>query len=508
MALKFKHSLRFKITMLLMVIMTLTIFGSIGITLLSVKTYFVSKLKNRMINAYNDVNVIFSNDVSSDDKREALSKIVAKGDITILVLDAKDGTEYTNINEKSKMLLSMQALAELLDGKDENDLGDLFVNGTEGYYQFNKNYDTSMNADFYDLTGVLDDGSLIALRSSGARLNDNVKITLTLYTYVGFFAIIIGCIAMFVASNVYVKPIHEMAVAAKKMAQLDFDTRVCTKHQDEIGELGDSINSMSKELEATISELKTANVRLSKDIEKKNQIDEMRKEFLSHVSHELKTPIALIQGYAEGLKENISDDPESKDFYCEVIMDEADKMNTMVKRLMALNELEFGTDRINMERFDIVELINNINHSSDILLHQNNQQLRFDNQAPLYVWGDEFMIEEVYTNYLTNAIHHTPKDGLIKIYIEDLGKLIRVNVFNEGNNIPEDELEKIWIKFYKVDKARTREYGGSGIGLSIVAATMKLHGRDYGAYNKEGGIVFYFELEKEHKIVEETLISC
>ncbi len=499
--------MRFKLTLMLMIIMTLTIFGSIGLSLLSIRTYFVSKLRNRMINIYNDVNVIFKNNMESDQISEVLSKIVARGDITILVLDSKDGTEYTNINEQSRMLESMQALAELLNGKDENDLSDLFKTGNVGYYQFTKNYDTTLNNDFYDLTGMLDDGSLIALRSSGARLDDNVRITLALYSYVGVFAIITGCLAMFIASSFYVKPIHEMAVAAKKMSRLDFDTKVTTRHQDEIGELGKSINSMSKELESTISELKTANIRLSKDIEKKNQIDEMRKEFLSHVSHELKTPIALIQGYAEGLKENISDDPESKDFYCEVIMDEADKMNTMVKKLMALNELEFGEDKINMERFDINELILNINSSSDILIKQNDQSLSFTHEGPCYVWGDEFMIEEVYTNYLTNAIHYAPNGGRIEINIEDKDDLVRINVFNEGNPIPVEELEKIWIKFYKVDKARTREYGGSGIGLSIVAATMKLHGREYGAYNKDNGVVFFFELEKA-KVVEETVISC
>lgn len=495
------HSLRFKLTMMLMVIMALTIFGSIGITLLSVRTYFVGRLRTRMINTYNDVNLVFGNDnLDTEDIREALARIVARGDITMLIIDSGDGTQYTNINEESKMLESMEALASLLKGKDENDLSDFFNGESKGYYQFTKNYDTTMNTDFYDLTGVLDDGSLIALRSSGARLNDNVTITLRLYSYVGLFAIVIGCVFMFIASSFYVKPIHEMAIAAKKMSMLDFDTRVSTKHQDEIGELGKSINSMSKELEATISELKTANVRLSKDIEEKNQIDEMRKEFLSHVSHELKTPIALIQGYAEGLKENISDDPESRDFYCEVIMDEADRMNTMVKKLLALNELEFGTDKINFERFDLVELMKNINNSSNILLQQNEQSLIFPFDDPIYVWGDEFMIEEVYSNYLTNAIHYAPKGGRIEISIEDSKKeddnLLRINVYNQGDPIPEEEIDKIWIKFYKVDKARTREYGGSGIGLSIVAATMKLHGRAYGAYNKSDGVVFFFELEK------------
>lgn len=494
---KIKHSLRFKLTMLLMVLMALTIFGSVAITWLSIRHFFVGRLKQRMIGIYNDVNVVFSTErTDREQTTDLLNTIMSRGDISVFILDVNDGTRYTNINEESKMLESMQSLASLLQGQDELGLSELLIDGNKGRYQFTKNYDSSMNGDFYDLTGVLDDGSLIALRSSGARLDDNVKITLALYSYVGVFSIVIGCIAMFVASNYYVRPIHEMAVAAKKMSQLDFDTRVTTNSQDEIGELGNSINSMSKELEATISELKTANVKLAKDIEKKNQIDEMRKEFLSHVSHELKTPIALIQGYAEGLKENISDDPESRDFYCEVIMDEADRMNTMVKKLMALNELEFGTDKITLERFDIVELMKNINQSSDILLQQKNIDFDFPYEDTVCVWGDEFMIEEVYSNYLTNAIHYAPENGKVKIEIEEKEDVVRINVYNDGTNIPEEELSKIWIKFYKVDKARTREYGGSGIGLSIVAATMKLHGRDYGVYNVDGGVVFYFELEK------------
>ncbi|MCM1159386.1 MAG: cell wall metabolism sensor histidine kinase WalK [Bacteroidales bacterium] len=503
---RFKYSLRFKLTMMLMVMMAFTIFASLIVTQFSVKAYFLSELKNSMVKMYKDINIVFSSDdFEEEDIRENLSRIAANNNITFFVLYNDGATVYTNTNEQSKMRDSMQSIANLLKGTPEEDLNSLFAEDVRGYHIFHRNYDEQMNAIFYDLVGVLNDGSLIALRSSATRFNESVSTTMKLYTYVGILAIIIGCIAMFFASSFYVKPIHEMAVVAKKMSQLDFDARVDSHSRDEIGELGNSINSMSKELEATISELKTANAKLTKDIEKRTQIDEMRKEFLSHVSHELKTPIALIQGYAEGLKENISDDVESRDFYCEVIMDEADRMNSMVKKLLALNELEFGTDKINVERFDIVELMKNINASSEILLQQNKVTLHFDNETPLYVWGDEFMIEEVYTNYLTNAIHYTPEGGNVYISMEQKGTILRINVFNEGSRIPEDELEKIWIKFYKVDKARTREYGGSGIGLSIVAATMKLHGRDFGAYNRENGVVFYFELEEAKQyLVEEN----
>lgn len=496
---RFRNSLRFKLTMLLMVLMTLTVFVSLGVIQLSIKSFFLGELRNRMINMYQDINIVFSQKgLSEDEILEHLSNLAANGEINVFVLRENEQI-YSNVNADSMMWDSMEAIANFLSGQEEASDGITNYSG-KGYYIFHQNYDQNMNSTFYDLMGELDDGSLIALRTSATRFNDSISAAMHLYIYVGILATAIGCIAMFFVSSSYVKPIHEMAAVAKRMAQLDFGAKVESHSEDEIGELGNSINSLSNDLETTISELKSANAELMKDIEKKNQIDEMRREFLSHVSHELKTPIALIQGYAEGLRENISDDPESKDFYCEVIMDEAERMNVMVKKLLALNELEFGTNQLNFERFDIVELIKNINASSEILLQQQEAGISFEEQQPVFVWGDEFMIEEVYQNYLTNAIHHTSQGGMISVDFEKKEDILRVRVFNEGTLIPEEEIDKVWIKFYKVDKARTREYGGSGIGLSIVAATMKLHGRDFGVYNKENGVVFYFELElaKQH----------
>ena len=259
------------------------------------------------------------------------------------------------------------------------------------------------------------------------------------------------------------------------------------------------MNRLSETLENTISELKSANNELQQDIEKKIQIDEMRKEFLSNVSHELKTPLALIQGYAEGLKECINDDEESREFYCEVIMDEADKMNQMVKKLLTLNQLEFGNDAIVMERFNITELIQGVIHAQQIMIGQNQIRVEFS-EEPLYVWADEFKVEEVVTNYLSNAIHYAMNEKIIRITYERKEKCVRVKVFNTGNNIPEDELERIWVKFYKVDKARTREYGGSGIGLSIVKAIMESFNQKCGVVNHENGVEFWFELDTEHKV--------
>ena len=179
------------------------------------------------------------------------------------------------------------------------------------------------------------------------------------------------------------------------LTDLDFEARYKSKAGNEIDVLGDNFNKMSSQLEHTISELKSANNELQKDIENKVKIDEMRKEFLDNVSHELKTPIALVQGYAEGLKENINDDPESMDFYCDVIIDEASKMNKLVKNLLTLNQLESGKDAAVMERFDLTALIKGVLSTMDIMIRQKEARVIFNETEPLYVWADEFKTEEV-----------------------------------------------------------------------------------------------------------------
>ena len=185
------------------------------------------------------------------------------------------------------------------------------------------------------------------------------------------------------------RPVMELARLSEDMANLNFDMKYTSGGNNEIGILGENFNKMSLQLEKTVSELKTANNQLQKDIEQKEKLEDMRNEFLGNVSHELKTPIALIQGYAEGLKEGVNDDPESREFYCDVIIDEADKMNRMVKKLLTLNQLEFGNDQVVMERFDMTELVRGVANSTKILMEQKGIRLELDNLEEAWVWGDE-----------------------------------------------------------------------------------------------------------------------
>ena len=222
---------------------------------------------------------------------------------------------------------------------------------------------------------------------------------------------------------------------------------------------------------------------------------QVRQEFTANVSHELKTPIALIQGYAEGLQDNINDDQESREFYCEVIIDEANKMNKMVKKLLTLNQIEFGSDQVHFERFDIVQVLRSSVNSATLLAEQKDAEILFYETDPVYVWADEYMIEEVITNYISNAVNHVDGERVIRVTMERRGDVERISVFNTGKTIPEEDLDKIWVKFYKVDKARTRAYGGNGIGLSIVKAIMDSMNQKCGVINHENGVEFWFELD-------------
>ena len=347
----------------------------------------------------------------------------------------------------------------------------------------------------YELVSKLSNDSDLVVRLSVENFKESLSITNKFYIGLLIALIVVITILMIILTRRYTIPMLQLAAISKKMSELDFDVRYDGNHNDELGVLGDSMNEMSEKLETTITELKTANLELEKDIKQKEEVDELRKEFISNVSHELKTPIALIQGYAEGLSEGINDNPEDIKYYSDVIMDESNKLNKMVGQLLALNQIEFGSVKLNLERFDIVEVINSLISRRQILTEKDNVDIHVESPDKQFVWGDEFYIEEVITNYLNNAFNHVDDRHIIKVQVTENNGIVRVSVFNSGKPIPEEELGNIWVKFYKIDKARTREYGGSGIGLSIVKAIMDNHDKECGVINHSDGVEFWFELD-------------
>lgn len=352
------------------------------------------------------------------------------------------------------------------------------------------------------LSGELDNGYKLYIQIPISAIEESVRISNNLLLIIGMIAIIIAGIAASYASKKFTNPILELNIIANKMSKLDFSQKYqLTDSDDEINELGNSINIMSEKLEKTIGQLRSSNLALERDIEEKSKIDEMRKQFISDVSHELKTPIALIQGYAEGLLENVNADDESRKYYAEVILDESNKMDKLVRQLLELMKLEYGKREFNNERFNICELIQEVIRKCNVMLEEKEiREVRFEMDKPVIIYADEFYIEQAFTNYFTNAIKHT-KDVNGEKYIEIKIKEnknknnVRVSVFNTGEILSDEDLERIWGRFYKVDESRNRADGGSGIGLALVKAIMNNYNSRYGAINKENGIEFYFEIQ-------------
>lgn len=450
--------------------------------------YYISSRTKIIFQAYDTIREVADSDTFSAEifSRE-LDKICRMYNITVCVMDVNSQTKYLSYNGGRE--LETQLLGYILG----------FYSGTVEILEQGDDYvvqrlRTGEN-EYLEMYGRFSSGISFIMRTPIESIQASARIANRFYTYVGIFSTLAGGVIIWLVTWQLTKPIQELSKISEQMVHLNFEAKYDGKMGNEIDLLGENINKLSSSLEKSIGELKTANNELQKDIESKVKIDEMRKEFLANVSHELKTPIALIQGYAEGLKEAVNDDPESRSFYCEVIMDEAVRMNTMVKKLMALNQMESGYDTVSIERFDVTALIRNYLQSAGILIRQSGIRVCMEEYGPVYVWADEFKIEEVFMNYFSNAMNHCGGEKRIVVSLEQKEHRVRVGVFNTGNPIPEEAIPHLWEKFYKVDKARTREYGGSGVGLSIVKAAMDSMNQKFGVENYSNGVLFWFELE-------------
>ena len=484
-----KHSLTRQITS----IVSLLVAGAILLcwvlnTTLLPRDYMHNKKEVLMENYQTISNASAQNELESDEFAVTFDNLCSNGNIMALILQQDGKVLRSSVNDLDALR------TEFWDVLLHGDKMEVLYSNKQ--YQLLKKTDTRLDSEYLVLVGVLENGDMVLMRTAVESIRESAAISNRFLLFAGAAAIVASILVAFFTTRHITKPLQQLTDISKRMVDLDFNAKYESDQSNsyEVEELGNHINRLSENLERTISELKTANVELQDDIEKKIQIDEMRKEFLSNVSHELKTPLALIQGYAEGLQECINDDAESREFYCEVIIDEADKMNRMVKKLLTLNQLEFGNDQVIMERFDMTELIRGVANSTKILMEQKGIRLELENSEEAWVWGDEFKVEEVITNYMSNAINHADGEKLIRVFYTRSEDKLRVSVFNTGQPIPEEDIEKIWVKFYKVDKARTREYGGSGIGLSIVKAIMDSFHQRCGVINHEDGVEFWMEL--------------
>lgn len=324
-------------------------------------------------------------------------------------------------------------------------------------------------------------------------ITDSIRIFNSFTILVGLIFMIMAFITMYFISYTFTNPILQINRIAEEISNLNFSNRVKIDTDDEFGDLGDSINRMSTQLEQNILELQKTNDRLAKEILYKTDVDKMRREFIASASHELKTPLSLIMGYSEALKlSDISE--ETRNEYLNIILDETNKMNKLVMDLLKLSQIENKQVDIDTRDFEIRNLIEDTKNMFSLVGKEKNINFELDIEDHI-VNSDYSQLQTVLTNFLNNAINHVNENKLIRISVETAeNKAIRVSVFNTGDNIPDEEIKNVWDSFYKVDKARTRSYGGQGLGLSICKTTLDLLGYQYGIINLPDGVEFYFDI--------------
>ena len=492
-------SVRIKLFFTICIVITMIILLLVIVNNVVLEKFYLYNKTKTMKQIYKQINTSYNNELPYEKIEENLRvlsinnnlDILIKTDENILML-ATDNYK-TDYADEIEFFSNIKQKGEILRKLYQEKMIDINIV---------KEKDTKIN--YIIVSAYLDNGYKLYMRTPTADLQESARISNNVLIVIGSAVIIIsGIIASFI-SRKFAAPILELNSIAQRMSNLDFSQKYQVNDtDDEMNNLGKSINIMSEKLEKTIKQLTVNNSELEKDIERKSKIDEMRKQFISDVSHELKTPIALIQGYAEGLVENVNVDDESREFYANVILDEANKMDRLVKQLLELMKLEYGKRDFNNESFDIVALINEVIKKCNVMVVENNIKIYFNCKNVIMAYADIFYVEQILMNYITNAIRYSKEVNgerkiEINIYLDAEKNKIRVSIFNSGDNIEEKELQRIWGRFYKVDSSRNREKGGTGIGLSFVKAIMNNYQNEYGAVNKENGVEFFFELNMDN----------
>ncbi|QOR35500.1 HAMP domain-containing histidine kinase [Clostridium sp. 'deep sea'] len=319
-----------------------------------------------------------------------------------------------------------------------------------------------------------------------------IKLIKEYYVYFYILALGVSLVMTFIYSRVVTNPLKKLSHSASRMANMDFSDNYSVNSEDELGILSKSLNTLSRNLNDALNQLKSANYQLKLDYEKELKQEKSRKEFVANVSHELKTPLGIIKGFAEGLKDGIKKD--KRDYYIDVILDEVEKMNILILEMLELSKLEAGALKLKVEEFDLNKLVNKV---ADVFKLPVSDKGLVISISGLFnnVIADKSKIEQVIINLVGNAIKHSTENSEIKVYGEVKDNKNYVYIKNKCNPLTDEELVNIWHRFYKTDKSHNRDNGGTGLGLAIVKAILEVHEFDYGVNNCNDGVIFYFAVD-------------
>lgn len=369
---------------------------------------------------------------------------------------------------------------------------------------FDKKQEIRGTAKYIVYNSVINDDYAVKIYLSLDVIESNAMLFRTFIMILCVLVILILIAVHIVYENLVTKPLITINNSAKQLAALNFDVKCPTSSIVEMDELGKNINLLSTSLDMALFDLQEKNKQLELDIQKEQQLDKARTEFISNASHELKTPIAIIQGYAEGLKVGIAD-KDSADEYCDIIMEETQKMNTLVVRMLEICQYESGGYKLMSQSFNIYDEVYRYLRRRIKLLKEDGITLVININPEYRGYGDISKIETIINNYVSNAVSHVKNENLIVINCQPAGDKYRLSVFNTGSIIADEDIDNIWSSFYRADKAHSRATGRFGLGLSFVKSIQELHNNSYGVINRDNGVEFWFDISKAHNMTEDDI---
>lgn len=482
---------------------------------LFLEDYYVREQKSSLIRNYELINQISDYDATT--ALDTFIIIESNSNVDIIIQDTNEAIVYTSNNYLSPSGPLRHSLDQLPilkrpedapPGSDEKNEQDNRYNPIRPdpieikdttiineHVVFYRAIDPITNTPGLGLSGYLDNGYSISLRLPMASIQTSITLVNRFLLIIGGILLVLTLFLTYLLSNYFTKPIRQIHQTTNRLKALDFTVPCLITSKDELGALAININDMSTALEDTISSLNGSNDALQIEIEAKNKLDLKRQQLLNNVSHELKTPLSLMLGYAEGLKLHIANDPEKVDFYCDVIVDETNKMNQLVQHLLDIDQVEFGDFKSHPIKLDLTDYLNNTIKKYQPQFDELGIQLSADLPPSQQIFADPLRLDQVFVNYLSNALHYCNDEKKVRITLTNTGEHIRIEVYNGSEPIDEQIKDRLWDSFYKIDKARTRAVGGHGLGLSIVKAIQMANNNDFGCENKNNGVVFWFEVD-------------
>ena len=471
-------SIRNKIFLQVGLLITTMILLMIIANSLLAEPYYLYRQRQQMMDYFQTINALSDQDY---DDTDIFSQIETEGTMDLFLENADGEDIYVSLNFQNDLRVQKQMPGAPPTAAPPA-LETISVDNVDGNLQFTQVLESNFNIENLILTGTLDNGLILEMRISLQYMRASIEVINQILLLIGLVFILISMAIAYMLSISFTKPILAINTAAERMQGLNFDTHCDVTTKDELGQLSANINHMSDALSDTID---TLHVR-----------DEKRRALLNNVSHELKTPLTLMQGYAVALKNNVLKNPEKTDFYAEVIIDETEKMSLLVETLLDIDQLELDKKKMTLRTFEVNAFVKEVFRKFEHLMEADGLDHHLTPCSDIDVVCDPILMERVLKNLLSNAIRYMGEEKKLHISIAPYKSSVRIEIMNSAEHVEDEELEKLWESFYKMDKARTRDHGGHGLGLSIVKAIQQAHHQPYGAKNMTEGICFWFEIAK------------